>query len=264
MYLLLHSAQSKVISRCPAGFSPLHNPSGLTFASMYQTFAQRLKYNVQHTMPMLLLTFLAALVLTFLLLTLGNDDIFLRINAVYSDFWDFFFRYYTWVGDGVSFVIVALILIALYRERWYLFTALVSTLGSLVLTQGLKRLVFDEALRPLAYFERQHIIIRTIVADGFSVHHHNTFPSGHTVSAFAMCMLLALWTPVRSLQVLYFVVAALAGFSRIYLSQHFPADVLAGMVAGTLLSLLAGSIWLPRPREEDAPFKGRSWGKVRK
>lgn len=240
----------------------VHGDIRLILQAMANTFNERLRANVKHVTPMLVLTLAACLFTAFQLLLHGNDELFLKLNEVYSPLWDTFFRYYTWVGDGISFVVVALILIAIYRERWYLFTALVATLSSLLVTQGLKRLVFDEALRPLAYFERQHIVIRTIVAPGFSVHHHNTFPSGHTISAFAMCTLLALWTPQRWVQVLYFAVAALAGYSRVYLSQHFPADVLAGMVAGTLISLFAGSIWLPRPETNSIPL-GR-FGKLGK
>jgi membrane-associated phospholipid phosphatase len=56
---------------------------------------------------------------------------------------------------------------------------------------------------------------------------------------------LSLVTKDQCWQFLYCVAAFLVGYSRIYLSQHFPADVLAGTIIGTSLAILGGSIWLP-------------------
>src|SRR5581483_12005589 len=56
------------------------------------------------------------------------------------------------------------------------------------------------------------------------------FPSGHTAVAFAMATVMG-----RSyhLEIPAYLLAAGVGYSRIYLSAHWPSDVLAGAVLGT-------------------------------
>jgi undecaprenyl-diphosphatase len=68
-----------------------------------------------------------------------------------------------------------------------------------------------------------------------------SFPSGHAATSFAAAVVLALALP--ALAPAFFVLAALVGFSRLYVGVHFPLDVLAGAALGaavaTALLLLA-------------------------
>ncbi len=68
-----------------------------------------------------------------------------------------------------------------------------------------------------------------------------SFPSGHTGSSFAAATALFLWSKKWGIPAL--VLAALIGFSRVYLFVHFPTDVLAGAVVGILCAVLAGFIF---------------------
>ena len=61
-----------------------------------------------------------------------------------------------------------------------------------------------------------------------------SFPSGHTASSFASAWILASVWPKRA--PVFFTLAGMVGFSRIYLGAHYPGDVASGAIAGTVLS----------------------------
>lgn len=88
----------------------------------------------------------------------------------------------------------------------------------------------------------------------------SSFPSGHTTAAFAAAS--ALWfarNPKMPAPLIagVTVAAVLMGFSRLYCYVHYPTDVLAGAVVGTLAGLVASLVinrlWRPRPLAPDIP-----------
>lgn len=64
-----------------------------------------------------------------------------------------------------------------------------------------------------------------------------SFPSGHTGSSFAAAFTIYYYNKNKG--ILALILAALIGFSRMYLSVHYPTDVLAGLILGYLSSLVA-------------------------
>jgi undecaprenyl-diphosphatase len=67
--------------------------------------------------------------------------------------------------------------------------------------------------------------------------HSSSFPAGHAATAFAGAILLAFIAP-RAAPVLLSV-AALIGFSRVYVGVHYPTDVLAGAAIGAAVGGIA-------------------------
>jgi membrane-associated phospholipid phosphatase len=78
---------------------------------------------------------------------------------------------------------------------------------------------------------------------GFQGYNFQSFPSGHTTTAFAFASTLTresqFWWPHATWAVgtVFYGGAALVGLSRIYNNQHWASDVMAGAAIGTLVGL---------------------------
>ncbi len=80
-----------------------------------------------------------------------------------------------------------------------------------------------------------------------------SFPSGHAAAAFAAATLIALFWPRPRAVATAFALAGIISFSRVYLGQHYPTDILGGAIVGAATALVIyGAIWAPatdkRPR----------------
>lgn len=65
----------------------------------------------------------------------------------------------------------------------------------------------------------------------------NSFPSDHTTVFFAVCMFFFLYYR-RPKGIYALIVASLVGFSRIWVSVHYPFDVLVGALVGIIAALI--------------------------
>lgn len=168
-----------------------------------------------------------------LLLIYGKADLFLAVNRYYNTFWDHFFSVISGLGNGLTYFF--LIVVLLFVKFRYAFIAACSFGASSGISQFLKRLIFADAPRPKKFFET---ITDIRLIDGMEVHSSLSFPSGHSITAFSICTLLALLTGNRFPGFIFFMLAFLAAYSRIYLAQHFPTDVLAGSIIGVSVTAL--------------------------
>lgn len=157
------------------------------------------------------------------------------VNSRNSPLADLIFPYITYVGDGAFFIAVCLLLLAFVNWRVGLMAFASFALSSLV-SEFLKKVIFNGSPRPLKYFE--HSTFQYHVIEGLDVHSYNSFPSGHTTTAFAMFGLLAFLDQKKSRGWAWLLLGLLAGYSRVYLFQHFVEDVFAGSLVGTLSSIL--------------------------
>ena len=156
---------------------------------------------------------------------------------------DLFFKYATELGASVPFVVAAGLLF--YKVGDALLVLLAQGATAL-LVYPVKVLV--GAPRPSLFFATHYPDVVLHQVDGVTLHAVNSFPSGHTAAAFSLMLCLTLICSRRSWTApLFLLLAVVAGWSRIYLSQHFAEDVCAGAVVGVVATLLV--VWLGSRRQ---------------
>ncbi len=156
------------------------------------------------------------------------------VNSRNSPVADLLLPYVTYMGDGVFFVVVCIIL-AIFNWRIGLMGFASFVLSSLT-SEFFKKIIFDGSPRPLKFFE--HSTFEYHIIKGLDIHSYNSFPSGHTTTAFAMFGLLAFLDHRKDRGIFWLFLGLLTGYSRVYLFQHFVADVFAGSLIGTASSVI--------------------------
>ena len=113
-----------------------------------------------------------------------------------------------------------------------------SVLQLLVVSQFLKHMVFDDINRPFLAFKNAGDYLRLVLPTN-EMHSHNSFPSGHTTTAFSLYLYISFTLMNKtSGKLVFYTLAMLAGLSRVYLSQHFIEDVVAGALLGFMIAIL--------------------------
>ncbi len=175
--------------------------------------------------------------------------VYLAINKQHTPLGDALFPYITHIGEGTIIVtcLLLLLLIPRFRTARFALALVVCNLSPFLLTQAIKGLV--NAPRPLKYFAEASWINRVA---GQPSNYDFSFPSGHSEGSFAFLCFLSLLLPARFrfLGAVFFLLALSVGYSRIYLSQHFYADVYTGSMIGTLCCLISFALINPFKQKE--------------
>lgn len=185
--------------------------------------ADVLKKNIAFYVP-----YVIFLVAGLCLLSLySKPEIHIAANQYHSVFFDRFFYYLTFLGDGIfSFSLIVIMLFIRFRNFFYM---AVGTLLALAVVSLLKNVIFEGALRPYNYFKWIHPYGLHLI-EGVDYNGFNSFPSGHTMSAFCSFLGLAFLVKNNVIKFLFFLIALLIGYSRVYLSQHFFVDIVFGSI----------------------------------
>ena len=176
------------------------------------------------------------IIMFVLLMYYGKINCNLLLNSFHTTIGDYFFKYITEVGGSIPFIILGLLLF--YNYRNFIFLGLSQGLSSLI-TFVIKRVM--QIPRPSVIFNE--LGIELPVVNGVDLHHSLSFPSGHTTTAFATFFVLAVIIKNKYIKLLCLIIAILGGYSRIYLSQHFMTDVLAGALIGLLSAIIISPIF---------------------
>jgi membrane-associated phospholipid phosphatase len=168
------------------------------------------------------------------ILILGKNGSFQFINSNHDPIADQFFKYFTHYGDGMMWAPLGAY--CFFYRRKYFIAVIAGVVISTLIAQVLKRVVFPDELRPISYLSETFPIH---VIDGVTMRKAHSFPSGHTTTAFAMALIIAYIINRKFWSVLLPLLAMLAGYSRVYLAQHFPTDIFAGMCIGIVSAILS-------------------------
>ncbi len=181
---------------------------------------------------LILATFLVFIATLYFVLSIDKKTIHLYLNNYHSTFGDTFFKLITNLGDGI-FVIIVTILLVFKKIRFSLYSLSVYLVSGIFVQLG-KRLIWPDAPRPKAAFDEGilHLI------EGVKLHYYHSFPSGHSASAFGLFFLLIFITNNYFLKICFLLCAFLTAYSRVYISQHFLVDVLAGSFIGSFSAIL--------------------------
>ncbi|WP_447639947.1 MULTISPECIES: phosphatase PAP2 family protein [Chitinophagaceae] len=170
---------------------------------------------------------------TYVLCTQSKADLFLAINHSFRHtVLDVVQTIFTCIGDGL-FSLILMVFFIFTRKRRLAWILLCSFLLSTVFCQVLKNMA-DE-LRPTGYFKDPQFVK---TAAWVSLRRFNSFPSGHTTTAFATATILAFYYKRVWISAICFLFAVMVGYSRIYLGQHFVGDVFTGSLIGAQSSFI--------------------------
>lgn len=160
---------------------------------------------------------------------MGRIPLFLILNHDFGSIADTIFLGCTYLAEGwiwIPYIIVV---------SWYfkkdkaiiLYSFAISTL----LTQVPKLVFFPTITRPIASgIDPQ--LIHTV--KGVAMHQMNSFPSGHTATAFSIFLLTIYLFDNKKMMLIGLLYAMLCAYSRVYLGQHFPLDLGGGIIVAIL------------------------------
>ena len=167
-----------------------------------------------------------------------NSSLFLRINATGGILPDSIWTHITTFGSRGFALIVFLLFF--WKQTHLLRAALLAVLTSALISEGIKNAI--ALARPPAVLEPDafHLIGTQLVT--------NSFPSGHTMTAFAIMGVIAFHFKYNIITLFAILLASLVGLSRIMMGVHWPIDVLVGASLGWVcgwlgMYLLDARIW---------------------
>ncbi len=187
--------------------------------------SQNFNLNYKKFLFSLIISFVLATIVLWLSYHIGKNEFFLLLNTDLGRASDYFFQYITNLGDGLLWIVW---LIVIVKKRKVLLPLIISSfILTTLFTQIFKYFILPNEKRPstaITDISQMHFV------EGVTLHSINSFPSGHTATAFTFVLLIALIVKRLDILLLSFIVAILVAYSRIYLGQHFPLDIGGGII----------------------------------
>lgn len=171
----------------------------------------------------------------YLLSQIETGDSIFYFSDNRTPYGDLFFVWFTKVGEIATYLILVIYFLFI-RFRYSLIIGLTG-ITTMIISFSSKAFFAHD--RPILFFEKLGNLDSINLIDGvYEVTGQTSFPSGHTMSGFALFGILAFLVGRKNLiGTLCFITALLIGISRIYLVQHFLKDIYLGAIMGSILAL---------------------------
>ncbi|HTH82858.1 MAG TPA: phosphatase PAP2 family protein [Mucilaginibacter sp.] len=175
-----------------------------------------------------------------------RHDIYFAVNAHFYAFADWIAPYITDLGNGWTIISLSAILLLFNYRAGFL---MASTYAITSLTAQVVKYICDLP-RPTLLYKDQLSHIHLV--KGVYMLQFNSFPSGHTVTAFSAAIVILYLIKNKNWWVALLIYAVAVGYSRMYLSEHFFEDVVAGSAIGVFgtifwLSFIESRQFIHRP-----------------
>lgn len=147
-----------------------------------------------------------------------------------------------WLGIFIADYLPVLIVLSLL---WLLFSSrpkqsknklmvVLASTASIIAVFLVKPIILLFYAKPRPFVALPHLEPLTSV---FKLEDWQSFPSGHSLFFFSLAMVICLFN--KRVGLVYFGLAVLIGFARIYTGVHWPLDILAGAVIGMVVGCIA-------------------------
>lgn len=172
------------------------------------------------------LSSISIVIIGLLLWKFDFEILFFIQKYLRNDILDVIVPFYTSLGeDGIIWITVGVILLIPKKTRKCGIMVLCALLVMLVVNNiVLKNLIARS--RPCWTYPEMVDLVE--IPKSFS------FPSGHTVSAFAVSLVIL--SQHKKLGIVTVIMAALMAFTRLYVFVHFPTDIFGGMLVGAAIA----------------------------
>ena len=143
-------------------------------------------------------------------------------------------RFMVFAADKMGYLLILSLLIIFWKKNYFKKVVFVS-FGSAIIA----RFAFVAILRYLLYSPRPFLVLENI---NRLMNHslESSFPSGHATFYFALAMVVYLYN--KKAGHVYLILAGLVGFARIFVSVHWPLDVLAGALLGCFTAVFMNKL----------------------